>query len=156
MPSTILQSPEFLRLINARCILCNQGFARRQELVRHLTQQHPEQLQQSEGVAASIADICRGPHYTCFCLPERTSLRPNQRSKHQCVVSTQIAALMEVDNIQFNYSIVQMDQRYAETLEVLRNTSPSSSQERAPCGNLDHSSTGKLLLHPELHLRIRT
>ena len=87
MPSTILQNPELLRLMNHQCILCRQDFKRRNELVRHVTQQHASLFQETRGVAASMADLCRGPQFTCFCLPPRD--RPSQRSKHQCVVFTQ-------------------------------------------------------------------
>ena len=137
MPSTLLQSPENLRLLNCRCIICNQDFTRRQELVRHLSQQHSEVLHSSDTVADSIADICRGPNYTCFCYPERTELRPNQRPKHRCVIFTQIAALMEVDQVQFNYSIIQMDQRYSATLGALRNNPPGATAAQAPGNTLD-------------------
>ena len=128
MPSTILKNPELLRLMNHQCILCREDFTRRNELVRHLTQQHATLFQDSKGVADSMADLCRGPQYTCFCLPPRD--RPAQRSKHQCVVFSQIALMMEVDGIEFNYSIVQMDQRYADTLEALRNQPPDQTDSR--------------------------
>ena len=128
MPSTILKNPELLRLMNHQCILCRQDFTRRNELVRHLTQQHATLFQDTRGVAESLADLCRGPQFTCYCLPPRD--RPAQRSKHQCVVFTQIALLMRVDDIDFNYSIVQMDQRYAETMEALRNQPPAPMDSR--------------------------
>ena len=134
MPSVILQSPENLRLINSKCILCNKEIARRQELVRHLSQQHSEQIQASAAVASSMADICRGPNYLCFCLPERKGLHPNQRSKHQCVVFTQMAALLHVDKVVFNYSIMQ----YSATLEAAMQNPPSASQEGTAGVTLEH------------------
>eukprot|EP00434_Breviolum_minutum_P037612 symbB.v1.2.033357.t1/scaffold4121.1/size44329/8 len=44
---------------------------------------------------------------------------------------------MEVDQVQFNYSIIQMDQRYSATLGALRNNPPGATAAQAPGNTLD-------------------
>ena len=59
--------------------------------------------------------------------------------KDVSIRKAQIALLMKVDAIEFDYSIVQMDQRYAETLEALRTQSPAeASDNRASGSTLEH------------------
>ena len=44
---------------------------------------------------------------------------------------------MELDKVPFNYSIIQMDQRYSATIETLRSNPPRASAAQAPGNTLD-------------------
>ena len=127
MISNILADDDLLRLMNRQCCLCKQTFGRRGELLRHLQQQHATYWVDVQDVVQSLDNTCRGPTFRCYCLPPR--FRRGQASKHQCVVFYQIALLMKHEQIEYSHQLVQMDHRYAETLEAARNqrTRPPSA-----------------------------
>ena len=127
MISNILEDEDLLKLMNRQCCLCKQVFGRRGELIRHLQQQHAIYWVDVQEIVQSLDTTCRGPTFRCYCQPPR--YRRGQASKHQCVVFYQVALLMKHEQIEYSQQLVQMDQRYAATLEAARHqsTRPSSA-----------------------------
>ena len=126
MISNILEDDDLLKLMNRQCCLCKQVFGRRGELLRHLQQQH----------AVYWIDVQETVQSRCYCQPPR--YRRGQASKHQCVVFYQVALLMKHEQIEYSQQLVQMDHRYAETLEAARHQSTRPNRvartENTPAG----------------------
>ena len=139
MISNILEDDDLLKLMNRQCCLCKQVFGRRGELLRHLQQQHATYWIDVQDTVHSLDTTGRGPTFRCYCQPPR--YRRGQASKHQCVVFYQVALLMKHEQIEYCQQLVQMDHRYAETLEAARN------QSTRPNGaaRTDGTSTGRTL-----------
>ena len=139
MISNILDDDDLLNLMNRQCCLCKQVFGRRGELLRHLQQQHATYWIDVQDTVHSLDSTCRGPTFRCYCQPPR--YRRGQASKHQCVVFYQIALLMKHEQIEYSQQLVQMDHRYAETLEAARhqNTRPNR------VSRMSDTSTGRTL-----------
>ena len=127
MISNILEDDDLLQLMNRQCCLCKQVFGRRGELLRHLQQQHAIYWVDVQETVQSLDTTCRGPTFKCYCQPPR--YRRGQASKHQCVVFYQVALLMKHEQIEYCQPLVQMDHRYAATLEASMQQSnrPSSA-----------------------------
>ena len=121
MISNILDDVDLLQMMNRQCCLCKQVFGRRGELLRHLQQQHAVYWVDVQDTVQSLDVTCRGPTFKCYCQPPR--YRRGQAAKHQCVVFYQVALLMKHEQIEYSQPLVQMDHRYAATIEAARHQS---------------------------------
>ena len=139
MISNILEDEDLLTLLNRQCCLCKQVFGRRGELLRHLQQQHAVYWVDVQDTVQSLDATCRGPTFRCYCQPPR--YRRGQASKHQCVIFYQVALLMKHEQIEYSQQLVQMDHRYAATLEAARQS--SNRPNRAP--RTEDSDIGRTL-----------
>ena len=139
MISNLLEDDELLKMLNRQCCLCKQVFGRRGELLRHLQQQHAVYWVECQDTVQSLDATCRGPTFRCYCQPPR--YRKGQASKHQCVIFYQVALLMKHEQIEYSQQLVQMDQRYAATLEAARQQSERPNRASGP----EDSLTGRTL-----------
>ena len=138
MISNILADEDLLQLMNRQCCLCKQVFSRRGELLRHLQQQHTIYWIDVQETVQSLDTTCRGPTFRCYCQPPR--YRRGQASKHQCVIFYQVALLMKHEQIEYSQQLVQMDHRYAETLEAAKTQNPLPGHDAR-----SQSSSGRTL-----------
>ena len=80
----ILDNEALLTFLTRQCLECNRQFSRKQELLRHLRDNHAHDWNQMMAIATALEATHRPPQ-TCFCRPVQ------HRTKHVCVAFLQYA-----------------------------------------------------------------
>lgn len=111
MISNVLEDADLLRLMNSQRCLCKQTFGRRGELYRHLQQQHAT-------IWVDTPDLAQSIPYTGD--PPSNAFACHQDFVQPKLPSIQVALLMKHEQIEYSSQLMQMDRRYAATVEAAR------------------------------------